>query len=49
MLPERVDNVVRRLVGLMDASDGFCYDTYDTRVGSLYLLLSRKRASPSTE
>jgi hypothetical protein len=35
--------VVDRLVQLMDESGGWCFDTYDTRVGPLYLFLAQRR------
>lgn len=42
----RVEAVVRRLVDLMDVTGGYCYDTYDTRVGPVYLYLAQHRDSP---
>lgn len=39
----RIPAVISRLVDLMDASGGYAWDTYDTRVGRLYLALSAGR------
>lgn len=35
--------IIDRLVLLIDRSDGWCYDTYDVRVGPVYLFLAQRR------
>jgi hypothetical protein len=42
-LQRRVAQTIDDLVDLMDASDGWAYDTYDTRVGPVYVALCSRR------
>jgi hypothetical protein len=40
---DNVKVIIDKLDKMMDESDGYCHDTYDVRVGQLYLFLSQKR------
>src|SRR5438105_5707838 len=43
-LINRTRAVVDRLVALMDDTAGWCFDTYDARVGPIYVWLAQRRA-----
>ena len=45
MKKDRTDVVLDRLMAILDATNGYGFDTYDTRVGALYQGLYRRRAN----